>query len=279
MRYAVSTAPQRCSWDWLLEVWQRCDEIELFESGWTFDHFYPIFGDSTEDCLEGWIALTALLQETSRIRGGVLVTGMLYRHPAILANMASTLDITSGGRLELGVGAGWNQEECDAYGLDLGSMDERFDRFEEGMEVLRLLLGEDRSNFDGKYFQLTDAMNNPKGPQSPLPICIGGSGLKRTIPAAARYATHWNYGSPKMSVDDFKMRYDVLLQACDAIGRDPSEITVSTLIRYEGDLAAMVASAEEYDAAGIDLGIVSLPKNEAPSVVEPIAAALGPRLS
>ena len=274
MRFAVSTAPQRCSWGWLLDVWRRCDEIELYESGWTFDHFYPIFGDSTEDCLEGWITLTALLQETSRIRGGVLVTGMLYRHPAILANMASTLDITSGGRLELGVGAGWNEEECDAYGLDLGSMDQRFARFEEGMEVLRLLLSQQRSNFEGEYFTLTDAMNNPKGPQDPLPICIGGAGLKRTIPAVARYATHWNYGSPKMSVEDFKMRHDALLRACDEIGRDPVEITVSTLIRYEGDLAEMVASTEEYDAAGIDLGIVSLPKNEHPSMVEPIATAL-----
>ena len=100
MRYAISTSPQRCTWDWLLEVWRKADEIELFESGWTFDHFYPLFGDSTEDCLEGWISLTALLQETKRIRGGVLVTGMLYRHPAVLANMASTLDTTSNG--------GWN---------------------------------------------------------------------------------------------------------------------------------------------------------------------------
>ena len=154
MRFGVSTSPQRCSWDWLLEVWQRCDDIELYESGWTFDHFYPLFGDSTDDCFEGWIALTALLQATTRLRGGVLVTGMLYRHPAVLANMASTLDVTSRGRLELGVGAGWNEEECAAYGIDLGSMADRFDRFEEGMEVLRLLLTQDRSDFAGRWYRL-----------------------------------------------------------------------------------------------------------------------------
>ena len=188
MRFAISTAPQRCTWDWLLEVWKLADDIELFESGWTFDHFYPIFGDSTEDCLEGWITLTALLQETRRIRGGVLVTGMVYRHPTLLANMASTLDIISGGRLELGIGAGWNEEECEAYGLELGTMAERFDRFDEGLDVIKLLLTQDRSNYDGNWFTLKDAMNNPKGPQDPLPICVGGSGLRRLIPAAAKYA-------------------------------------------------------------------------------------------
>ena len=224
MRFAISTAPQRTTWDWLLEVWKRADDIELFESGWTFDHFYPLFGDSTEDCLEGWITLTALLQATERLRGGVLVTGMLYRHPAVLANMASTLDITSRGRLELGIGAGWNEEECEAYGLHLGSMTERFDRFEEGMEVLRCLLTQDRSDFSGRYFSLTDAMNNPKGPQNPLPICVGGAGLKRTLPAAARYAHHWNYGSPTMSVEDFAMRRDVFLRHLAEAGRSREEV-------------------------------------------------------
>ena len=210
MRYAISTSPQRCTWDWLVEVWRKADEIELFESGWTFDHFYPLFGDSTEDCLEGWISLTALLQETKRIRGGVLVTGMLYRHPAVLANMASTLDITSNGRLELGIGAGWNEEECEAYGIELGSMQERFDRFEEGMEVVTQLLKQDRSTFRGNWYSLQDAMNNPKGPQNPLPICIGGGGLRRTIPAVAKYAHHWNYGTQTMSLEDFKMRHSAM---------------------------------------------------------------------
>ena len=108
--------------------------------------------------------------------------------------MASTLDITSGGRLELGIGAGWNEEECDAFGIELGSMQERFDRFEEGLAVLKSLLTNDRTTFDGTYYKLTDAMNNPKPLQSPLPICIGGTGKTRTLPLAARYATHWNCG-------------------------------------------------------------------------------------
>ena len=274
MRYAISTATQRCSWDWLLEVWKKADEIELFESGWTFDHFYPLFGDSTEDCLEGWISLTALLQETKRIRGGVLVTGMLYRHPAVLANMASTLDITSNGRLELGVGAGWNEEECDAYGIELGSMDERFERFEEGMEVVTQLLKQDRSTFKGNWYSLQDAMNNPKGPQNPLPICIGGGGLRRTIPAVAKYAHHWNYGTQTMSLEDFKMRHNVFLKACEKEGRDPDDILISTMLRYDGDAQATIQQAREYEEAGVKLGIVSIPKDKSPEIVEEIAEIL-----
>ena len=274
MRFAISTSPQRCTWEWLLEVWQRADEIELYESGWTFDHFYPLFGDSTEDCLEGWITLTALLQETQRIRGGVLVTGMLYRHPAVLANMASTLDITSKGRLELGIGAGWNEEECEAYGIDLGTIEERFERFEEGLEVMNLLLTQERSNFSGSWYTLTNAMNNPKGPQKPLPICIGGAGLRRTIPAVAKYAHHWNYGSQSMSLKDFQMRHKVFLQACDEIGRDPNEIMISTLLQYSGDVAETIEQAQEFEEAGVHMGIVSLPKTEDPAVIEDIAEGL-----
>ena len=274
MRYAISTSPQRCTWDWLLEVWRKADEIELFESGWTFDHFYPLFGDSTEDCLEGWISLTALLQETKRIRGGVLVTGMLYRHPAVLANMASTLDITSNGRLELGIGAGWNEEECEAYGIELGSMEERFDRFEEGMEVVTQLLKQDRSTFKGNWYSLQDAMSNPKGPQNPLPICIGGGGLRRTIPAVAKYAHHWNYGTQTMSLEDFKMRHKVFLKACEKEERDPDDILISTMLRYDGDAQATIQQAREYEEAGVKLGIVSIPKDKSPEIVEEIAEIL-----
>ena len=274
MRYAISTSPQRCTWDWLIDVWRKADEIELFESGWTFDHFYPLFGDSTEDCLEGWISLTALLQETKRIRGGVLVTGMLYRHPAVLANMASTLDITSNGRLELGIGAGWNEEECEAYGIELGSMEERFDRFEEGMEVVTQLLKQDRSTFKGNWYSLQDAMNNPKGPQNPLPICIGGGGLRRTIPAVAKYAHHWNYGTQTMSLEDFKMRHNVFLKACEKEGRDPDDILISTMLRYDGDAQATIQQAREYEQAGVKLDIVSIPKDKSPEIVEEIAEIL-----
>lgn len=273
MRYAFSTSPQRTTWPWLLEVWQRADALSVFESGWTFDHLYPLFGDSTEDCMEGWITLTALLQSTSRVRGGVLVTDMVYRHPAVLANMASTLDITSGGRLELGIGAGWNEEECEAFGIELGSMRERFDRFEEGLEVVTSLLRNDRTTFEGTYYTLRDAMNNPKPIQSPLPMCIGGSGRRRTLPLTARYAHHWNFSGTEPA--EFAACRDVLHDACAAIGRDPGEITCSALVRYEGNDDALRRAVDDMADAGADLAIVSVPKDQRPSAIDRIAAAIG----
>src|SRR5438477_3129802 len=140
MRFGIKTAPQNTTYADMLAVWQAADDIDIFESAWTFDHFYPIFSDSTGPCLEGWVTLAALAQATQRLRVGVLVTGIVYRHPAVLANMAATLDIVSNGRLELGLGAGWNEEECGAYGIELGSLRERFDRFDEALEVIVKLL-------------------------------------------------------------------------------------------------------------------------------------------
>ena len=149
MRFAIKTAPQHTTWDDMLAVWTAADDIDIFESAWTFDHFYPIFSDPTGPCLEGWTTLTALAQATRRLRVGVLVTGNIYRHPAVLANMAATVDVISDGRLELGLGAGWNEEECNAYGIDLPPLKERFDRFDEACEVIIGLLSNETTDFDG----------------------------------------------------------------------------------------------------------------------------------
>src|SRR6201992_4177433 len=116
MRFAFKTSPQNTTWSDMLAVWRAADDIDVFESGWTLDHFYPIFSASTAPCLEGWTTLTALAQATTRLRLGTLVTGIHYRHPAVLANMAATLDVISGGRLELGIGTGWHQGGSRAAG-------------------------------------------------------------------------------------------------------------------------------------------------------------------
>jgi F420-dependent oxidoreductase-like protein len=275
MRFAIKTSPQHTTWSDMLDVWRAADDIEVFESGWTFDHFYPIFSDSTGPCLEGWITLTALAQATKRLRVGVLVTGIVYRHPTVLANMAATLDIVSNGRLELGLGAGWNEEECDAYGIELGSLKERFDRFDEGLEVIIALLTNETSDFAGEHFTLKGARCEPKAVQRPHPpICIGGLGEKRTLRSVARYAQHWNY--PGGTVEDFNHKLDVLRGHCEAIGRDLKEITVSTHLRMgtDGDVGAVAEMAATYSAAGLDLGIVYLPPPHRPDVLEPLAAAL-----
>src|ERR1700735_2323360 len=177
MRFAFKTSPQDTTWSDMLAVWKVADDIELFESAWTFDHFYPIFADSTGPCMEGWITLTALAQATTRLRMGTLVTGIHYRHPAVLANMATTLDIVSGGRLELGIGAGWNEEESGGYGIELGGPAERSDRFEEACPVIVSLLTQETTDFACQYYQLTGARCEPKPVQQPHPpLGIGGSG-------------------------------------------------------------------------------------------------------
>ncbi|BCI55816.1 luciferase-like monooxygenase [Mycolicibacterium litorale] len=275
MRFAFKTSPQNTTWAEMLPIWQAADGIDVFESGWTFDHFYPIFSDPTGPCLEGWITLTALAQATTRLRVGVLVTGIHYRHPAVLANMASALDIVSGGRLELGIGAGWNEEESGAYGIELGSIKERFDRFEEACEVLTGLLSQETTTFDGKYYQLKDARNEPKGPQQPHPpICIGGSGEKRTLRITARWAQHWNFvGGPP---EEFARKRDVLASHCADIGRDPSEIMLSAHVRLgaDHDYAKVIDEAAALGAEGLDLAIVYLPPPYDPAVLEPLAEAI-----
>jgi F420-dependent oxidoreductase-like protein len=277
MRFAFKTSPQNTTWSDMLEVWRAADDIELFESGWTFDHFYPIFSDPTGPCMEGWVTLTALAQATRRLRVGVLVTGIVYRHPAVLANMAATLDIVSNGRLELGIGAGWNEEECEAYGIELGSLRERFDRFDEACEVIIGLLTNTTTTFDGTYFQLRDARCEPKAVQTPHPpICIGGGGEKRTLRAVARYAQHWNV--PGGSVEDFTRKLEILKGHCADVGRDVGDITTSTHLRLgtDGDPGPVAEQAAAFAEAGMDLGIVYLPPPQSPRVLEPLAQALAP---
>jgi alkanesulfonate monooxygenase SsuD/methylene tetrahydromethanopterin reductase-like flavin-dependent oxidoreductase (luciferase family) len=193
----------------------------------------------------------------------------------VLANMAAALDIISNGRLELGIGAGWNEEESGAYGIELGSIKERFDRFEEACQVLIGLLSQDTTDFDGKFYHLQDARNEPKGPQRPHPpICIGGSGEKRTLRITARYAQHWNYvGGPP---EEFARKRDVLASHCADIGRDPKEIMLSAHVRLgaDRDYDKVVADAAALGEEGLDLAIVYLRQPYDPAVLEPLADAI-----
>jgi len=204
---------------------------------------------------------------------GTLVTGIHYRHPAILANMATTLDIVSGGRLELGLGAGWNEEESGAYGIELGTPSQRSDRFEEACEVIVGLLTQEMTTFKGQYYQLGDARNEPKPIQRPHPpICIGGSGERRTLRTAARFAQHWNFvgGTP----EEFAHKRDVLHEHCEELGRDPSEIRLSSHVIFAGDAMATAEQAAALSEVGADLGIVYLRPPLDPAVLEPLATAL-----
>ena len=275
MRFGIKTAPQHTTWNEMLDVWRAADAIELFESAWNFDHFYPLVGDTEGPCLESWVTLSALAQMTSRIRIGCMVNGTPYRHPAVLANMAASLDIVSGGRLELGLGAGWNQEESEAYGIDLLPMGQRMDRFEESVDVITRLLGNESTSFKGKYFNLTDARCEPKGPQQPAPpIVIGGGGEKRTLRIAARFAQHWNL--PFASPTKFKRKHEILLGHCDAVGRDPSEILCSVQIAYAADQDPLeaVGQAAALFEAGVGMVLFTLRTPYRAERVDALAKAL-----
>lgn len=276
MRFGIKTAPQHTTWPAMLAVWRAADDIDLFESAWNFDHFYPIFSDSTGPCLEGWTMLAAMAQATRRIRVGCQVTGMIYRHPAVLANMAATVDVVSGGRLDVGLGAGWNQEECNAYGIPLPPLRERFDRFDEGVEAVVSLLSQETSTLDGTYVQLRDARCEPKPVQRPHPpIVIGGNGARRTLRTVARFAQQWNSTA---GIEHWPAIRATLDERCAEIGRDAASIECSVNLRYDPSRAAeaLAETAAAFAEAGADIGVVYLPVPHTPAVLEPIAEALRP---
>jgi F420-dependent oxidoreductase-like protein len=277
VRFAIKTRPEHTTWAQIRDVWVAADEAGLFESAWNWDHFYPLTEPFTGPNLEAWTMIAALAQATSRIRLGCQVTGMIYRHPAVLANMAATVDIISGGRLELGVGAGWNQMECDAYGIELPPLRERFDRFDEGVEAVIALLSQETTTLQGRYVRLTGARCEPKPVQRPHPpVTIGGRGRTRTLRTAARWAQQWNAITSDPA--EWAGLKQVLVEHCGALGRDPGEITCSVNVRVEGPDGVKRAAdlAAAYRDAGADLAILNLPLAADPAILTPLAEALAP---
>ena len=261
----------------MLEVWQAADEIDLFESAWNFDHFYPIRGDTDGPCLEAWVTLSALAQATKRIRVGTMVNGMHFRHPAVTAAMASSLDNVSGGRLELGLGAGWYELEVDGYGMDLGTIDERMTRFEEGTEVIHLLLTKEYTDFVGRFFRVDNARNEPKPVQTPRPpIVIGGRGEKRTLRLVARFASMWDAQFVEEEEEEWLRLRDVLWAHCEDVGRDPAEISCSSHLSIEPDPdpAEVASRADAMLAAGIDVVVLAFKATHDRGTVEALGAAL-----
>ncbi|MEG3587157.1 MAG: TIGR03560 family F420-dependent LLM class oxidoreductase [Actinomycetota bacterium] len=238
----VKVAPHHIDWETFIWAAEYADSIPIYSDFWNFDHFYPIYGDTSGPCLESWVTLSAVAQATSRIRVGCMVNGVHYRHPAVVANMASTIDIVSNGRFELGLGAGWNEEESNAYGIALGTLTERFDRFDEAIEVIRSLISAEITSFNGDYFTITEARNNPKGPQKVIPICIGGTGEKRTLRTVAKHASHWNL--PSFDETVFKHKLAVLAGHCSKEGRDINSIKVSTHVFITSETESETVSEE-----------------------------------
>ena len=274
-RYGIKTPNHQTTWQNMLEIWREADSIDIFESMWNWDHLYPLRSDPHGTSLDGWVTLSALARETSRVRIGSMVNGMHFRHPSITAKMAVTLDHVSGGRSYLGLGAGWFEEESEAHGIDLGSMKERFDRFDEGLEVIVSLLTKEETTFAGDFFRLQGALSEPKATQQPHPpIVIGGTGRNRTLRAVARWAQMWD--ALIVEPGEWTGLREVLEGHCQDVGRDSSEIDCSAHVRYsQGDDVSRVAdeAAKRFDA-GIDVVIFTLGSPNDVSMVAPLAEAL-----
>lgn len=221
MRFGLDIAQQRMPWDELVRRVQLAEELG-FDGAWGFDHFRPMYGDGPGETFEGMTTLAALAGVTSRIRLGLLVTGVTYRHPSVLAAQAVTIDHASQGRLELSLGAAWFEDEHRQLGIPFPATAARFDLLEDALEILQRLFTGDVVSYDGTVVSLQDAQLRPTPVQSPRPpIWIGGTGPRRTLPLVARYADVWHaWGSPS-SLADANARIDEL--AAEA-GRDPSDI-------------------------------------------------------
>lgn len=221
MRIGLDVAQHQLLWPELVERVQFAERA-IFDGVWVFDHFTPLYGDPDGPCMEGWILLAGLAAVTSRIRLGVLVTGITYRHPSVLATEAITVDHISKGRLELGLGAAWHQPEHEALGIPFPPLKERAERLEEGVQVMRLLMTKDRATFNGRHYQLAGASYHPKPVQRPHPpVWIGAGGEQLMLPIVARQADAWHaFGS-----EDSMVRKSRLLdQLAGRAGRDPKAI-------------------------------------------------------
>jgi len=201
---------------------------------WFADHFMPNAADTSGTMHESWVALSALAVRVPRVPLGHLVSGNTYRHPAVVAKMAAQLDVISGGRFILGLGAAWQENEHRAYGIPFYTLKERLDRLEEACRVVSDLFRYQKSNFEGVHYQLRDAPLEPKPIQTPLPLMIGGGGEKRTLRITAEYATEWNvWGTP----ETLEHKNAVLNAHCRDLRRDPAEIQRSacTLLLFSED--------------------------------------------
>ncbi len=281
LSFGIKTGPHRGTWDDLRRIWQEADEIPLVEHLWAFDHFVPLGPDPTGPCLEGWSLLAGLAALTTRARVGLMVTSNTYRHPAVLANIAATVDIISNGRLELGIGAGWHEGEHAMYGIPLGTAARRIRALGEACQILKALWTNTETDFAGRYYTLVAARCEPKPVQKPHPpIVIGGTGETLTLRVVARHADRWNFNGDTPA--EFARLSGVLDEHCRAVGRDPVQITRS--LQWHVDAADPGPAVEElrpFIAAGIT-HIVLNPRGRLKpglataltrKVIEPLAAA------
>jgi alkanesulfonate monooxygenase SsuD/methylene tetrahydromethanopterin reductase-like flavin-dependent oxidoreductase (luciferase family) len=305
--FGIKTSQAGLDYDEILRIWLEADGVPEFEHAWLWDHLVPLRGDVTGAALEAWTLLAALAARTSRLRLGVIVTSNRIRPPAVLAKMAATTDIISGGRLVFGIGAGGSatadpgfsgmvHREYDAFGIDVVSAGEALAALGETCTLVKRLWDEDKPfDFEGRCYRLRGAICEPKPVQRPRPpIMIGGGGERIGLRIVAQHADIW--ASPAFTVAEFRQMNTVLDEHCAAIGRDPAEITRCVQVfftaqepeapdtaRYPGPTGARDLLAELIAAGArqLVLACIGMPSVQwmADEIVRPTLAATGSRLS
>jgi alkanesulfonate monooxygenase SsuD/methylene tetrahydromethanopterin reductase-like flavin-dependent oxidoreductase (luciferase family) len=252
--FGITTAPQQVDYADVARVWREADALPEIEHAWLFDHLLPIGGPIDGPILEGWTLLSALAAQTSRLRLGLLVTSNRIRPPALLAKIATTVDIVSGGRLEFGIGAGsrpsipWARREYEAHGLPYADFPDSVGALEEACTVIeRLWTADEPFDFAGAHVQLTGAFGNPKPVQRPHPPILIGGRASSTLRVVAKHADRWNI--PGGDLADAASRSALLDRYCAEIGRDPASITRSIHlgVSYDDPATTRTAIAEALD--------------------------------
>lgn len=269
---------QLCTIEQQRDVWRIADEAG-FDHLWDFDHFHPIGGQPLEgDIFDGWSLLAAMAEATKRVRIGNMVTGNTYRHPAVLAKIATTVDHLSAGRLEFGIGGAWAEVEHQMLGIEFPSVGTRLRRLNEACHVIKKLWTEEKADYQGRYYCLTGALHSPKPVQKPYPpIWIGGGGEQKTLRIVAEHADVWNMAGAQLDVANHKV--EVLHRHCQDVGRDPAEIRLSVQIRFDPDNPdAALRTAESFLQAGFTELIVIVAEPDAAGKAERVAREILPRI-
>jgi alkanesulfonate monooxygenase SsuD/methylene tetrahydromethanopterin reductase-like flavin-dependent oxidoreductase (luciferase family) len=293
LSFGIKTSQMNVSYGDILRAWREADTIPVIEHAWLWDHMVPLRGPSNGAALEGWTLLAALAAQTERVRIGVMVTSNRLRPPAVLAKMAATVDVISGGRLDFGIGAGGSRlpgapaelmeivrREFGAYGIPIVAAADAVRALGEACTLIRKMWTEDDPfDFDGRYYQLRGAVCEPKPVQRPHPpVLIGGAGEKMTLRVVAEQADLWN--CPARTADELRHYSGVLDEHCAAIGRDPRQITrsVQILLRDADPAAARRVLLEFIEAGATHLVVAPVApipslKWLAGEIIEPVAAA------
>jgi F420-dependent oxidoreductase-like protein len=258
LRFGIKVTQMDGAYPEMREAWLEADRLG-FDTAWAHDHLLNLEPSRPEN--EGWTLLTALLVQSPRIRGGLMVTANTFRHPALLAKIATTVDLVSGGRLEVGLGAGWFEEEHRQYGLPLPPLGERMQRLDEACRILKALWTQPRATFEGVHYQLREAFHEPKPVQRPHPpLVIGTSGERVGLRIIARHAQEWNMA--KGTPEEFGRLSARLDGYCREAGRDPAEVERSIQFlppAMSGDAAELAARARAFVGAGATHLIFSCP--------------------